>query len=83
MRALFLSLLGIALLSSGDISAQRLSRKDFVQKIEQLTKKMDSFEKQVNERDPLTKPVGTLYYDTRTDKIGCYTTQGWRYLKFE
>ena len=28
-------------------------------------------------------PVGTLYYDTQSDKIGCYTSQGWRYLKFE
>lgn len=28
-------------------------------------------------------PVGTLYYDTVTDKIGCMTTNGWKYLKFE
>ena len=28
-------------------------------------------------------PVGTLYYDTVTDKIGCMTTSGWKYLKFE
>lgn len=28
-------------------------------------------------------PVGTLYYNTVTNKIGCYTNEGWRYLKFE
>ena len=28
-------------------------------------------------------PVGTLYYNTLTNKIGCYTNKGWRYLKFE
>ena len=28
-------------------------------------------------------PVGTLYYNTQTNKIGCYTNEGWRYLKFE
>ena len=28
-------------------------------------------------------PIGTIYYDTATDKIGCMTTQGWKYLKFE
>ena len=28
-------------------------------------------------------PVGTLYYNTLTNKIGCYTNEGWRYLKFE
>jgi hypothetical protein len=28
-------------------------------------------------------PVGTLYYDTKEGKVGCYTPSGWRYLKFE
>lgn len=28
-------------------------------------------------------PVGTLYYNTLTNKIGCYTNEGWRYIKFE
>jgi hypothetical protein len=28
-------------------------------------------------------PVGTLYYNTANDKIGCYTKEGWKYLKFE
>lgn len=28
-------------------------------------------------------PVGTLYYDTKAGKIGCYTAEGWRYIKFE
>ena len=28
-------------------------------------------------------PVGTLYYDTNTGKVGCYTAEGWKYLKFE
>ena len=28
-------------------------------------------------------PVGTLYYNTLTDKIGCYTKEGWKYLRFE
>lgn len=28
-------------------------------------------------------PVGTLYYDTKAGKIGCYTTEGWKYIKFE
>ena len=28
-------------------------------------------------------PVGTLYYDTAADKIGCYTKEGWNYLRFE
>ncbi len=28
-------------------------------------------------------PIGTIYYDTTTNKIGCMTTEGWRYLKFE
>lgn len=28
-------------------------------------------------------PVGTLYYDTKAGKIGCYTAEGWKYIKFE
>lgn len=28
-------------------------------------------------------PVGTLYFDTVTGKIGCYTADGWRYIAFE
>lgn len=28
-------------------------------------------------------PVGTLYYDTKAGKVGCYTAEGWKYLKFE
>ena len=28
-------------------------------------------------------PVGTIYYNTANDKIGCYTKEGWKYLKFE
>lgn len=28
-------------------------------------------------------PVGTLYFDKKAGKIGCYTEQGWRYLQFE
>jgi hypothetical protein len=28
-------------------------------------------------------PVGTLYYNTQTGKIGCYTAEGWKYIKFE
>ena len=28
-------------------------------------------------------PVGTLYFDKKAGKIGCYTQQGWRYLQFE
>lgn len=28
-------------------------------------------------------PVGTLYYDTSVGKIGCYTADGWKYIKFE
>lgn len=61
MRTLFLLILCISLLSSLSLSAQRLSRKDLVQKIEQLTVKMDSLEKQVKERVPLTKPVDATW----------------------
>lgn len=61
MRALFLSMLGIALLSSVNLSAQRLSRKDLVQRIELLTENMDSLEKLVNERVPLAKPVDATW----------------------
>ena len=28
-------------------------------------------------------PVGTLYYNTKSGKVGCYTAEGWKYLKFE
>lgn len=28
-------------------------------------------------------PVGTLYYDTKVGKVGCYTPNGWRYIAFE
>jgi len=27
--------------------------------------------------------VGTLYYDTKVGKVGCYTPNGWRYIAFE
>lgn len=38
----------------------------------------------LNEQLGTTKvPLGTIYYDTTTDRIGCYTTEGWKYLKFE
>ncbi len=28
-------------------------------------------------------PIGTLYYDTKLGKVGCFTSEGWRYIKFE
>ena len=33
--------------------------------------------------DSTRVPLGTIYYDTSADRIGCYTAEGWKYLKFE
>ncbi len=33
--------------------------------------------------DSMKVPLGTIYYDTTTDRIGCYTINGWKYLKYE
>ncbi len=38
---------------------------------------------QNSQLDSTAVPVGTLYYDTKAGKIGCYTAEGWRYIKFE